>query len=453
MFLNAINWRLSGDTLLAKSAAMAVARGINILAGFVLAVVLAGSLGATGYGTYLFILATAQMLAMPSMMGLPALLTRQIAIYADAAQYAHIIGIVRWGLAIVLGAAALIAVGLGAALIARSPFGGPHLSTTYSICIVLFVLGTGLMSWASAILNGFRRPVWSSLPDGVIRPVTLLAAVVTFALLGQLTPAAAIGLHIVAILVAFFWAVLAAWRHCDFGTATPIRAKATYESAVWFSGLWPLFLTVAATTINGKLDMVMLGVLKSPGDVAVYGLAVQIAALVIVPQTILNTIVAPRIAAAGKTPNMSDLQKTLSSVCGASCLGALTVMIGLVFIGPPMIRLFFGPDFQTSYNLLILLSFGHVVVCAMGPAMIALNMLHQERHVAAIVVASGGANVLLNMVLIPTYGGMGAATATLITIIGLQVACAVTLYRIFRLKSWVPLRVPSALGDKEERAA
>ncbi|MEO1406163.1 MAG: oligosaccharide flippase family protein, partial [Pseudomonadota bacterium] len=273
--ISVLRTRLGGDTMLGKGAAMAMARGINILSGFLLAVVLARVLGANGYGTYLFALAIAQMLAMPSMMGLPALLMRQIAIYASEERYELINGIVRWGLKLVLIATFVVSLGFGAFVLSKSITSGRPTSLELYVWIVPFVLATGLMSWASAILHGFQRPFWASLPDGTIRPLLLLGAVAAFASLGQLTPISAMGLHVAATTMAFVWAAIMVWRYCDLGGEVHLGARADSDQRAWFSSLWPLFLTVAAATINSKLDLVMLGALRPSGDVALYGLAVQ----------------------------------------------------------------------------------------------------------------------------------------------------------------------------------
>ena len=70
----------------------------------------------------------------------------------------------------------------------------------------------------------------------------------------------------------------------------------------------------------------------------------------------------------------------------------------------------FGPGFEASFWPLAVLVAGMMAYSIFGPAEDVLNMLG-ERQSAAVAMAALGLAVLLNLLLIPLYGVMGAAVA------------------------------------------
>ena len=87
-------------------------------------------------------------------------------------------------------------------------------------------------------------------------------------------------------------------------------------------------------------------------------------------------------------------------------------MVILIFIlGRPLLLLF-GPQFGEGYPLLYILAIGLLVRASIGPAESLLTMAGQQGICSLIYTATFLVNVALNLLLIPRFGLMGAATAT-----------------------------------------
>ena len=72
----------------------------------------------------------------------------------------------------------------------------------------------------------------------------------------------------------------------------------------------------------------------------------------------------------------------------------------------------FGGSFQAAYLPLVILSLSQLVSAASGAVGFMLGMGGQERLAARLTIIAGVVNVLLNALMIPAFGMVGAAVAT-----------------------------------------
>ena len=87
----------------------------------------------------------------------------------------------------------------------------------------------------------------------------------------------------------------------------------------------------------------------------------------------------------------------------------------LLALGKPLLWLF-GPQFVVGYDIMFIAAIGLVVRSAIGPVERLLNMLGHQ-HICALAYALAFVmNVVLCVVLVPRFGGHGAAAATSISL-------------------------------------
>lgn len=410
---------------------MAATRGVSILTGLALSILLARSLGSAGYGRYLFALTIAQMLAMPVLAGVPALLTRQVAIYRGRADWAGLRGIIRWSMGFVGLTTGFVAIGgVGYICFSASLSGGAV--SVYLLALPLVVC-LAFMNVGSAILAGFEYPFWSSLPDGLIRPLLLLCFVLGLIALGALTPSKTMILHAAAAFFALVWAVWMVRRHCS--AVSPYSAIATprFETRAWIVSLIPLSLIAAAAMVNSRLDVFMLGILSNKESVAVYGLATQMAGLMLIGQTIVNAIIGPRIARMYAAEEWEALQHLVVYACRLSSVVALVCVAGIAGFGDRIMEWFVGAEYNGTVQVSLIIGFGYLFSATMGPVGLILNMTGNEKFTMKVIGAAALLNAGANTYLIPRYGPSGAAFATLVSVVlrqGVLVAFALIVLNI-----------------------
>ena len=120
----------------------------------------------------------------------------------------------------------------------------------------------------------------------------------------------------------------------------------------------------------------------------------------------------------GDFREMSRLYKLVSR-----WLLTFSIPISLVFILYPVkVMLLFGPDYMDSASVLVLLTIATFVQTAFGAAGPVLSMSGYTRLVLWNSLGVFILNLVLNIILIPKFGIMGAAWATLISMTALGLA-------------------------------
>lgn len=158
-----------------------------------------------------------------------------------------------------------------------------------------------------------------------------------------------------------------------------------------------------------NLDFVMLGFLQGLEAVGLYTAAYKIVMLLLLIPGIILSSYFPSLAKTG--PDRMTLSSYLSTMC---LVGAPIGFAGL-FFAPWLIEFLYGAVYVgASVPLQILLFNVSVVFLAMA---FANPLLAWGKHRAYfwIVATGAGTNLLLNFLLIPPYGLVGAALATLVS--------------------------------------
>lgn len=177
---------------------------------------------------------------------------------------------------------------------------------------------------------------------------------------------------------------------------------------------WPLILSGLAIMIYLRIDQVMLGNIIGDSAVGSYSAAIKISEIwYFVPTAIVGTVF-PSIIEAKKISDKlyhDRLQKlfTLMSIL------AYSIAIPMTFLSNKIVSVLFGPSYREAGPILAISVWAGLFVSvgvARGPWIIAENLTK-----FSFVTTAFGAitNVLLNIYLIPLYGGIGAAIATVVS--------------------------------------
>jgi O-antigen/teichoic acid export membrane protein len=175
----------------------------------------------------------------------------------------------------------------------------------------------------------------------------------------------------------------------------------------------PLLLSSVAILVYMRIDQIMLGKMAGDAELGIYSAAVRLAELwYFVPAAIVASalpgIVQAR--AAGEAQFLQRLQRLYSTVAFV----AYAFAIPLTLVATPLVRLLFGREYQRAGPMLAVLVWGGLFV-SLGVARSAFLTAMNWTRTHLLTVATGGAlNVVLNLWLIPRWGGMGAVIASCI---------------------------------------
>ena len=137
-------------------------------------------------------------------------------------------------------------------------------------------------------------------------------------------------------------------------------------------------------------------------------------------------------SATGASERISPL---LSRAFTYSLLLAIPVCIGGWLLGKRILYFFYGSDFSSGAPVLAIIPLVQIFNVFMFLQTMTLNAINKPKSAFYVTAISATLNVILNLILIPLFGIIGAALATLFTM-GLN---AILAYIV--LKKYVPVRL------------
>lgn len=176
---------------------------------------------------------------------------------------------------------------------------------------------------------------------------------------------------------------------------------------------WPLFLSGAAVVIYMKIDMLMLAQMAGDEAAGIYAAATKVSELWYFIPTIIVASVFPAILNARKQDE-GLYYRRLQQLFDLMVWSSVAVALPMTFLSVPIITMLFGMAYAEAGAVLAIHIWAAVFVflgLASGKWFIAegRQILNLQRTLAGAVV-----NIALNLALIPEYGALGAAWATVI---------------------------------------
>lgn len=394
---------------------------------FIASIIYARTLQAKGYGVYAYVIAWYDVALIPVGLGLQEYLVREA---AKDTPPERLRGILRWAdkrllVSGVLGAAALSVVGW--LLPAAAEFRGLFLLAAWLPLLAVLAFAR------QSILRASNAVIASQWPQLLLVPALMLALILSWWLVMRgLTPTvliAAMLVSLAACLVVQSWQVR---RHLASGTTVRVAALS-------LKGAFPFMWLSAVWLVNSRMDLLILGSLKSPADVGVYAVVVRVAGLVTLTTATVNTIISPRISTYFHGGERVRLQRLLGASAHRTFLLCLPLALVLIFTGGPLLHLAFGAEFTRGWTALAILAFAQLLSVMCGPVGVTLYMTGQEGIANRIFTASALLNVILNFAFIPRFGIEGAAVATSISLVAWNLALWAVVRRRLELR-------PTAIG-------
>jgi len=184
-----------------------------------------------------------------------------------------------------------------------------------------------------------------------------------------------------------------------------------FNTRLWLSIALPIFIVEGFFNLLTNVDIIIVGNMMEPGQVAIYFAAVKTLALVHFVYFAVRAGGAQRFSQYHSSGDQARLASFVRDTLHWTFWPSLAMVAVLLLVGRPLLLLF-GPTFGSGYPLLFILSVGLLFRASIGPAESLLTMAGQQGICAAIYTATFVINVGLNITLIPRFGLVGAATAT-----------------------------------------
>jgi O-antigen/teichoic acid export membrane protein len=243
--------------------------------------------------------------------------------------------------------------------------------------------------------------------QAVVPPLLLLTGSIVLWLLGAGT-VHAVFLTYVIVAIASVTVAIVTWHWRLPGIW---REPGSFDMGRLLRTSMPLLLVNSMTLMLGWTDVLVLGMWRDAAEVGIYGIAMRVALLTAFILSAINVVVAPQFAALHAEGNTAALRRLAQQSAFWTLVAAAPAILVLLLV-PDLILQIFGPQFREGAGALRILALGQFVNVATGSVAILLVMTGHEKLMRNIVAASAALNLLGNLVLVPRYGAIGAATST-----------------------------------------
>lgn len=360
----------------------------------------AGLLGAAGYGVFSYVMATAGLITILSDVGISAVLTRESVKYPEQRKQYFATALALKGVLIIINICIVI-------------FILPRITTVAGAAalfpFVAFILAFDtLRDFGAGMLRALQKMELEALAKIIMN--LAIASLGLFLVTKHATTTSLATGYVIGTSVGFFITLAMLWPYFKglFAHFEPKLVKGIIGAA------WPIGLIGLMGAITLNTDMIMLGQMRTPAELGYYAAAQKpIQFLYIIPG-LLATGMFPLFAKLAHE-SKEKLRGVLERSAVMSLLIAMPIVFGGLIVAPQLIDFLYTAEFVVpaipSFRLLL------ITLLINAPALILNNViLAYNKQLSFLRFFAVGAisNVIFNALLIPRYGIVGAALATIL---------------------------------------
>jgi len=397
--------RLAGTIFLIRVVSAAMAYGSQIL--------LARWMGGSDYGIYVYVWTWVLLLGSMMDFGISSSAQKIIPEYRASGDVALLRGFLDGSRWMTFAVSALISLLLAGIVKLASPWIGQEVvAPLYIGCLTLPAFVVANTQDGIARSHDWMR--LGLMPQFIVRQTLIIALTAAAFVLGfHLGAVAAMAASAAAVWIAMTGQLVVLNRRLDGHIAPGPKA---YDFRGWLAVSLPILLVESFYLLLSYTDVLVLQQFRKPEEVGVYFAVVKTLALVSFIHYAMSATTAHRFAEYHATGDRARLSAYVRHAIKWTFWPSLAATLALLACGKPLLWLF-GPQFVVGYDIMFIAAIGLVVRAAIGPVERLLNMLGHQ-HVCALAYALAFAmNVALCVMLVPRFGGHGAAAATSISLV------------------------------------
>lgn len=382
-------------------------KGLYLISQFGTNVILARILGPGDFGRYAMVLAIVSMIAIAAQLGFPQSIVRLVAVYKVESRYSLLRGLLVRSVQTV-SIASLLLILISALLVVKFGVGGQTDSRLILIGLILIPL-LALTEVVSCALQGMGHVILGQLPSQVIRSVALISFVgIGYFFFSSFGPVYALTANVGG---AFFALISGFFILRDQFTKKFGGTVAETDMKVWVAQAIPFFFLTSAQVIAYQIDVILIAGLADHEQVGLYRVSVQIAESLAVVLMAVTVILAPRLAQLHAVGDWVGIQRLLVLAHRFAILALLPLALTVGLWSDVLLTTLFGRQYEPAAVSLVILVVGKLLsapICFVG---LALCMFGMAKLAILATVMTAGTCIVLNILLIPKIGIVGAAVA------------------------------------------
>ena len=376
-------------------------------AGYLFKVYLARVLGAESLGIYTLGMTIVAFLGVFNALGLPQSAVRFVAAYSATGKMDLLRGFLGRGFLLLLGSNLL----LGGVVLLLGPWVAVHIYHTpalspYMGLFALIMLFGVLNAFLGQALAGYkdvarRTVITSFIANPATMVFTLVLVALGYRLWGYIFAQVASAVVVLVLLLAMVWRLTPKAAR-SFSTGLPGLEKEVISFSMIAFGVSFLEFLIS------QADRVLIGFYLDVREVGIYAVAGALVTFVPIMLQSVNQIFSPIIADLHARQQKELLGRIFQTL--TKWILGLTIPLAAVMIifARPLMRIF-GHDFEIGWPILVIGTLGQLVNCGVGSVGYLLLMSGNQRRLIRVQAVMAAVMVVLNLLLIPRWGIVGAA--------------------------------------------
>jgi O-antigen/teichoic acid export membrane protein len=386
-------------------------------------------LGAEQYGMYQLALSAITLLAGITILGLDGALVRFLAIYVARGDKERTWGTILFGvgLPLVLGSIASVGLFVFSYQVADRIFHDVSMAPLLQVASVIIPLSVSGDSLIGA-LRGFKNMKYPVIAKFIAQPLVKVVLIGVVALMDLRAVYAVVIFGIGELITAL---MLIYYLNRLFPLNIPVTtARVDFTAIIKFTV--PAFMAELLDVFRTNIQTLLMGSLGSFAGVGIFTVANQLNTLGHDFYSSINTAAKPYIAELHDRKEMQQLQKIYQVANKWSFIVNMPFFLTMILF-PVQILSIFGKSFQNGVPALMIMACASLVDVATGMGGAVINMTGYTRLKLLNNIVGLSISLVLNVLLIPPYGVVGAAISALVVFTALNTIRIVQVYYIMGL--------------------
>lgn len=288
--------------------------------------------------------------------------------------------------------------------------------------IIIKIFSFSLPFWSlhnvqGGIIQAFKKPSYYVYIENILMPLILLGTflIVTFA--GFSLFGAIIGFVFSSFFAFFSYLYLIYFKifNCKINDSVNNEEKKVIRNQL-ISISFPLFLSGFTFLFMQYADKILLGIYMTPADVGIYTAALTIASLMLFVYSAFSFNFRPLIAESFAMKKIGEIKNIYSTITKWIFIITAPLLTYIIFYSKDILYLIFGNQFISGSLALSILCVGIAMNGLTGLSGETLVSIRKTKLNLYSEIIGAVSNIVLNIILIPIFGILGAAIGTSISI-------------------------------------
>ena len=221
-----------------------------------------------------------------------------------------------------------------------------------------------------------------------------------------------------------------------FNKNFPKSAAHNFSSIEILRVSYPMALSAISYFLMQSTDVLFISAYDTFESVAYYSIAVKLATVTALALISVNIVIAPKIASIYNDKNFYQLKLILKKATRMNVVISLPIIIILLFFSEYVLSTF-GSNYILAKNALWILLIAQFFNSITGPSALYLNMTGRQKKLNVILVISLLINVVLNIILVPDFGMLGAAISTTTSFVISKILASALVFYLDNVKTFI----------------